>query len=490
MSAAVKLTRLRSRAQLEARLGDLGVRLPLGEEGATAGDSLARPLDVAGRVVGNRFAVLPMEGWDGTPDGRPTELVRRRWQRFGGSGAKLVWGGEAYAVRPEGRANPRQLCSNPDSERDLAALHRVLVAGHEAEGFSSDDLLTGLQLTHSGRFSRPDGRPAPRTAFRDPVLDARVGVDSDAAVLSDAELDDLVGDYARVARQAEHAGFGFVDVKACHGYLGHELLSARERPGPYGGDLEGRARFLRRAIAAVRAEAPSLAVGVRLSVFDLAPFEPGDDGVGRPVSGSRRPFGGDARGLAPAPGEALALVGLLAADGVSLLCTTAGSPYYNPHCQRPAFYPPSDGYRPPEDPLVGVVRQLEATRVLKRRFPGLCVVGSAYSYLQEWLPVVARAVVAGGDADCVGLGRMMLSYPGLPRDVLTGRPLQRPLVCRTFSDCTTAPRNGLVSGCYPIDPFYKRRPEAKTLAAAKARAAAGATRTPSQDPGPEGEARR
>ena len=40
-------------------------------------------------------------------------------------------------------------------------------------------------------------------------------------------------------------------------------------------------------------------------------------------------------------------------------------------------------------------------------------------------------------------------------------------LCRTFSDCTTAPRNGLVSGCYPLDAFYKKSPEMKLLAAAK-----------------------
>ncbi len=474
---AVKMTRLRGRDQLDARLEALGITLPV-DDAVPANGPLAQPYVLGGassseRRIGNRFAVLPMEGWDATPEGRPTDLLRRRWQRFGSSGAKLVWGGEAYAVQPTGRANPNQLCSNPESERDLFELHDLLTAAHAASesgeetGTGTRDLLTGLQLTHSGRFSRPQGSPAPRIAFRHPVLDARVGVTSDAALLSDGELDDLVGDYARVAKLAARAGFGFVDVKACHGYLGHELLSARERPGPYGGDLAGRSRFLRRAIAAVRAEAPGLLVGVRLSIFDLHPYAPGDDGVGEAVTSDHRPFGGNTSGRDVDLEETVALVALLVDAGVSLLCTTAGSPYYNPHCQRPAFYPPSDGYRPPEDPLVGVARQLEATRSLKQHFPELAVVGSAYSYLQEWLPNVAQAVVRNGGADFVGLGRMMLSYPDLPTDVIAGRPLQKPLVCRTFSDCTTAPRNGLVSGCYPIDPEYKRRPEAKRLAEIK-----------------------
>ena len=147
---------------------------------------------------------------------------------------------------------------------------------------------------------------------------------------------------------------------------------------------------------------------------------------------------------------------------------TAGSPYYNPHVQRPALFPPSDGYQPPEDPLVGVARQVAVAAELKHRFPGLAIVGSAYSYLQEWLPDVARGVLATGGADFIGLGRMALSYPRLPAEVLAGRPLERALLCRTFSDCTTAPRQGLVSGCYPLDAFYKARPEAAVLLASKA----------------------
>ena len=145
---------------------------------------------------------------------------------------------------------------------------------------------------------------------------------------------------------------------------------------------------------------------------------------------------------------------------MGLLGTTAGSPYYNPHVQRPAYFPPSDGYQPPEDPLVGVARQIAATAALAAAHPRLTIVGAGYSYLQEWLPNVAAAVVASGGAAMVGIGRMALSYPEIAADVFAGRPLDARRICRTFSDCTTAPRNGLVSGCYPLDPFYKRAPAA------------------------------
>jgi 2,4-dienoyl-CoA reductase-like NADH-dependent reductase (Old Yellow Enzyme family) len=178
-------------------------------------------------------------------------------------------------------------------------------------------------------------------------------------------------------------------------------------------------------------------------------------------------FGGDGTGLGIDLTETHAFLDIVEDLGIGLVSTTAGSPYYNPHVQRPASFPPSDGYQPPEDPLVGVARQLAATAEITRRHPGLTIVGSGYSYLQDWLAHVGQAVVAGGGATVVGIGRMALSYPGLAADVLAGRPLDRRLVCRTFSDCTTAPRNGLVSGCYPLDPFYKEHPQRVALTRAK-----------------------
>ncbi|MBE2271266.1 MAG: NADH:flavin oxidoreductase, partial [Anaerolinea sp.] len=134
-----------------------------------------------------------------------------------------------------------------------------------------------------------------------------------------------------------------------------------------------------------------------------------------------------------------------------------------PHIQRPALFPPSDGYQPPEDPLVGVARQIAATAQLKRQHPDLIIVGSGYSYLQEWVGNVAQHVVRTGMADVVGLGRMILTYPNMPADIVAGRTLERKRICRTFSDCTTAPRSGLISGCYPLDEFYKEKPEAALL---------------------------
>jgi 2,4-dienoyl-CoA reductase-like NADH-dependent reductase (Old Yellow Enzyme family) len=428
---------------------------------------LAAPLEDNLGPIGNRFCILPMEGWDGTEDGTPTDLVRRRWTHFGISGAKLIWGGEAVAVRRDGRANPNQLLLAEANLPHFVALRELLVNSHEERFGKTDDLRVGLQLTHSGRFARPHEkqRTEPRTIYRHPVLDPRVGIADDSALLTDDELSQLIDDFLAAARRARQAGFQFVDIKHCHGYLGHEILSGFDRPGRFGGSLENRTRFLREIVAGIRAEAPGLDVAVRVSVFDFTPYEKGPDGTGVPSAAAPYPyaFGGDGTGQGVDLAEPHAFLELLKELGIRLVCTTVGSPYYNPHIQRPAAFPPSDGYGPPEDPLVGVARQINVTADLKRAHPDLLVVGSGYSYLQEWLPHVAQAAVRDGLVDAVGLGRMVLSYPDLPADVLEGKPLARKKICRTFSDCTTAPRNGLVSGCYPLDPFYKARPERDRL---------------------------
>jgi 2,4-dienoyl-CoA reductase-like NADH-dependent reductase (Old Yellow Enzyme family) len=461
---------LRTPAAFQEYLQTLGLDIPFDAILETGPASpLAQPYSQNGLHVGNRFAILPMEGWDGTADGCPTELTTRRWRRFGASGAKLIWGGEAVAVRPDGRANPNQLLLTPATLPDLAGMRETLVAEHRLHFGTTDDLLVGLQLTHSGRFSCPRDHchPEPLLLYRHPILDRRLALPSDYPILTDEDIARLVDDFVTAARLAQRAGFAFIDVKHCHGYLGHEFLSARNRLGRYGGSFDNRTRFLREVTAGIRALAPGLGVAVRVSAADWLPFRPGPDGRGEPepFPGDHYPyaFGGDRTGLGVDLTEPCALLDLLLKLGIPLVCISVGSPYYNPHLQRPALFPPSDGYLPPEDPLAGVARQIQIAAQLKRHCPALAVVGSGYSYLQEWLPHVAQAVVRSGQADFVGLGRMALAYPEMPADVLAGRPLGRKQICRTFSDCTTAPRNGLPSGCYPLDAFYRSRPEAVEL---------------------------
>src|SRR5438445_10416498 len=409
------------------------------------------------------------------------------------------------AVRPDGRANPIQLISVEQNKEDLAELREILVRAHQERYGTTDDLVIGFQLTHSGRFCKPNDkfRMEPRVAYRHPILDKKFNVTSDAQVFTDAEIEQLIECYIAAAQIASDVGADFVDIKHCHGYLLHEFLSAFTRPGKYGGSFENRTRILRDIIAGMRASGNPIDIGVRLSAFDFVPFkpdpalsQPGKLGPGIPEDFSHclpYRFGFGVSQNNPVEydlAETFQFVELCAQLGVKILNLSAGSPYYNPHIQRPAAYPPSDGYQPPEDPLVGVARQINVVRQLKAHVeslnrsnvePGmqtadstfqrfnvstqrnLIIVGSAYSYLQEYLPHVAQFVVRNGWTDLIGLGRMTLAYPTIIADAVETGTLAKKSICRTFSNCTTAPRNGLISGCYPLDKYYMSKLEFQKL---------------------------
>jgi 2,4-dienoyl-CoA reductase-like NADH-dependent reductase (Old Yellow Enzyme family) len=495
MAAPQKLVRiptLKTVGEFRNHAASLGIELPCDDEIFRAPESpLAQPIDsirINGKRIGNRIAIQPMEGWDGTTSGGVTEEMVRRWQRFGESGAKLIFGGEAMAIRPDGRANPNQLIINEENKAGITKLHATVLAAHRQCFGTTDDLVIGFQLTHSGRFCRPNDKKRfeSRVAYRHPILDQKFGVRSDAQVFTDEEIEQLVLDYVRAAGFAAEIGADFVDIKHCHGYLLHEFLSAHTRPGKYGGSFENRTRILREIVSGIRASGNEIDIGVRLSAFDFVPFKPdpaqstpGKLGPGIPEDYAhclpyRYAFGVNENNPVEFDlAETFRFAELCAELGVKLLNLSAGSPYYNPHIQRPAAYPPSDGYQPPEDPLVGVARQVDVVKQVKRHLDQFrasrsalrvpIVIGSAYSYLQEYLPHVAQCVVRNGWTDMVGLGRMTLSYPNMLADALRQGTLRPKLICRTFSDCTTAPRNGLISGCYPLDRYYTRKPEFQKL---------------------------
>ncbi len=479
-----KLTSLKTVADFRKHTASLNIDLPIDEQMVSGPESpLLEAVRWGSKAIGNRIAIQPMEGWDGTPTGGISEAMIRRWSRFGESGAKLIWGGEAMAVRPDGRANPNQLILNEENQKGIETLRDTLIRSHQETYGKVDDLAIGFQLTHSGRFCRPNDKKRwePRVAYRHPILDKKFSVHSDASVWTDAELEGLIQDYARSAAIAQQIGADFVDIKSCHGYLLHEFLGAKTRPGPYGGSFENRTRLLMSIIRAVQQSAPGLGIGVRISAFDSVPFVPDPSTAGPGKQGQGMPS--DLTGLVPYVWgfgiderepmkqdltEVFLLVERLAQSGVSLLNLSAGSPYYTPHILRPAAYPPSDGYQPHEDPLISVARQFNVVHQLKQRFPATLMVGSGYSYLQEFLPYVGQHQVRTRRTDFVGIGRMVLSYPKQLMDAIQSGKSERKLVCRTFSDCTTAPRNGLASGCYPLDEYYKKSPEAAQLKEIKA----------------------
>ncbi len=426
---------------------------------------LRLPLTLGSRRVGNRLAIQPMEGCDGTLHGEPDELTFRRYVRFGAGGAKLIWG-EAAAVVPEGRANTRQLVICEEHAAPLAKMLADCRKAHRDAWGDDSDLVVGLQLTHSGRYSVP----RPFLAQHDPLLDPRTVMDkstgakatSSTPLLTDDDLDRLQDRYVQAAALAERIGFDFVDIKQCHRYLLNELLASKLRPGKYGGSYENRTRFIRELIPRIRQECPHLLLATRLNVFDSVPYQRGpNEGVGipapftRPVKsvwGTREddPF-------EPDLSEPLALIGEIHKLGVSLVNISLGNPYGSPHLLRPFEYAPVDGYLPPEHPLIGVDRHFRLAGAVQTTYPDLAVVGSGYSWLQAYLFQAGAANVAERRVSLVGIGRASLSQPDVGRHILYGDPLDPKRICRTFSYCTAlmrAKHNELgqfAAGCPPFD---------------------------------------
>jgi 2,4-dienoyl-CoA reductase-like NADH-dependent reductase (Old Yellow Enzyme family) len=387
-----------------------------------------------------------MEGCDGERDGRPGELTVRRYERFVRGGAGLLWF-EATAIAHAGRANPRQLTLTPQTVSDFRAmLDHTLALGREANG-SGFRPLTVLQLTFSGRYAKPDGKPAPVLAHHDGVLDRAMGIPDDHPLITDSELDALADRWVEAAKLAREAGFDAVDIKSCHRYLLSELLAAHTRPGRYGGPFEHRTRLHYHIAERIQAEVPGIMVTMRLNGYDGHPY-PWGWGVDH-----EDPMVPDLR-------EPIEFVRGLYERGMRLINITAGNPYYTPHINRPYDTPVTGGRVPDEHPLYGVARIIDVARQIKHAVPEIVVVASGYSWLRQFLGNAAAATLRRGDADIVGLGRGAFAYPDFARDLTIKGALDPKKCCITCSRCTQIMRDGGRTGCVVFDrevygPIYK-----------------------------------
>jgi 2,4-dienoyl-CoA reductase-like NADH-dependent reductase (Old Yellow Enzyme family) len=421
--------------------------------------ALAAPLRVGQLTLANRLAAHPMEGCDGNLDGTPGELTFRRWRRFAAGGAALLWG-EATAIVPEARANPRQLLISRDTLPELRRLLDETRAARRARFGSSDGFAAGLQLTHSGRWSHGGAIIAQHGRSIDAVKHCE-----GAPLITDGELEDLEDRFVGAAAMASEAGFDFIDVKQCHTYLLNELLGARSRDGAYGGDFEGRTRFVRNVFGKIRARlGDGIVLATRLNVFDGVPFL--EDASGAGVSAPhdtpyRDGWGVDASDpTAPDLSEPLRLIGELRPLGLAMVNVSMGSPYFNPHIGRPFERAPVDGYAPPEHPLSGVERHFRVTAEVQRAHPDLPVVGTGYSWLRHYALHAGAANLAAAGVSIVGLGRGALAYPDFAVDALEGGGMERDKACIGVSYCTALMRakhndyGQYATGCVPRDRLY------------------------------------
>jgi 2,4-dienoyl-CoA reductase-like NADH-dependent reductase (Old Yellow Enzyme family) len=428
-----------------------GLELPLREDLSV----LRQGLPLAGKTLPNRLAVHPMEGCDAQPDGSPGELTLRRYERFAAGGAGLIWF-EAAAVVPEGRANPRQLWLN---ERSALAFEKTLARARKLAAQGGTNPLCLLQLTHSGRYSRPEDRRLPVIVDRYPQLDRHQGLDGRCTPASDDYLDRLQEAFVRAARLAQQVGFDGVDIKACHRYLVNELLAARSRAGKYGGTFQNRTRFLREVVGAVKSQAAGdFLLATRLNLYDGMDYPWGWGVADSPPATGRLP--------APDLAEPLRLIGLLAELGLSCVSVTAGNPYFNPFINRPADR--AGNNQPPEHPLCSVVRLADMTRQVQQAFPKLCVLGAGLTWLRQFFPQAAAGLVADGWASLAGLGRQAFAYPDFARDTLSGGGFDPARVCLTCGACSQIMRDGGMAGCPIRDAeVYKPIYEAGRKAAAQ-----------------------
>jgi 2,4-dienoyl-CoA reductase-like NADH-dependent reductase (Old Yellow Enzyme family) len=423
--------RFRSEGALLQKAAELGIALPWSEEIGILFDGI----EIGGSRLSNRLSIHPLEAADAEADGSPGLLTFRRYERFGAGGCGLIWF-EAAAVTKEGRSNPHQLRIGRENLDGFKRLAERTRSAAEKAGTGPPPFLI-LQLTHSGRMSRPFGAAAPVIARRDPRLDALYGLPADYPLITDEALGRLNDDFRRAAALALEAGFDGVDVKACHGYLAAELLAARNRTeSRYGGPFENRARFLLETVRAIRAEAPGLLLACRLGVYDSIP---GGFGVDE----------GDA--AAEDMAEPMRLAALLAEAGVGLLNISAGVPADRPYFGRPFDIPAAGGAPAGEHPLASLARLIRLAAAIQKSSPALPVVGTGYSWLRQLFPRAAAGVLNSGGAALIGLGRLAFACPDFAGRLAARGRLGSNEVCTTCSGCSTLLRAARPAGCVVRD---------------------------------------
>lgn len=436
--------RLSNIKQLQSLSSDLGVNIDAMEDVSV----LRQKVEAGNLLIPNSLAVHPMEGADGNLDGTPGPLTLRRYQRFAAGGTGLIWA-EAIAVVREGRANSRQLWLHEGTRDTFANLVKNMrQAARKSMGDDHNPVIVA-QLTHSGRYSKPDGIAKPLIPQRDPYRDSlipepkpttdKVSKVDDSNVITDEYLDNLQLEYVKAAKLAYEVGFDAVDIKSCHGYLVNEMLASRSREGKYGGSFENRTRFVLEVIDKIKAAlGDKIAICLRLGFYDAIPFPYGwgvdEDDYTKPDLTEPKKF-----------------VKLLSENGVRLINFTIANPYYNPHVGRPFNQSIQGAYDEPEHPLVGVERLIDIAGEIQKEFPEMALVGTGYSWLRQLLGNVAAGSIKQGKIKIVGGGRMGFAYPDFAKDLLTKGTLDKNKVCIGCSACTQLMRDGQMAGCVVRD---------------------------------------
>ena len=412
-------------AELKKRASELNAYLPFAEDTGI----LKTGIRIGDHILCNRLGTAPMEGADSLPDGSPSELTFRRYIRNAEGGSAVIWS-EAISIVPEGRSGSTQLLINDENlDRYKLFCERIKEAGLKKNGYAP---FLVMQANHSGRYSNPGNVPSPVIAYRNPVYEEFRAAD-DSCIASDDYLMQLEERFGESALLAKKVGFDAVDIKACHGYLLMELLSAYERPGRYGGSLENRSRLLMNGIGAAKAyEDSDFMVTCRLGIYD----------------GARYPFGfGVSKdgSLDPDLTEPKELVSRLSREqGIGFICLTMGNPYVTTHVTRPFD---KGKYEPDEHPLTGVSRMITGFAEIKKAVPEMIIYGSGPSYLRQYADLCTAGAVQEGMIDGMLFGRLSFADPDFANEIITQGRIAGDNVCITCGGCGDLIRAHKPTGC-------------------------------------------
>lgn len=417
-------------AEIESKAAEMDIRFPFMSDIS----SLLRPIKIHSKYAENRFVVQPIESCDALPDGSPSELTFRKYDRFAAGGSGMLWL-EATAAHPDYRSSNGQLFLSEANVGQYARLVEAIRQRYETKYGYQPVLI--LQVTHSGRYRKINNLPAPVIAQHNPFIETTPL--KNAHIVTDDELRQIEEQFGKAAWLVKQAGFDGMDIKCSHFYLGSELLSAYDRTGPYGGSFENRTRFLMNCMrAAYPATDRNFFLTCRLNGFDGFPY-PYGFGVTK------------ASGGIPDYMEACEIVKRLHREfGVDLINITLGNPYFNPYVNRPYDRGPVE---PQEHPFVGVKRMLESAKVIKQENPEVNVIASGLSYMREFSGGIFAAAIANGDFDLAGFGRLALACPNYPQKMMMGKLMRRDC-CVTCTNCSNLMRKFQNSGCVVHDSEY------------------------------------
>lgn len=399
-------------------------------------DLFKKTISIGAHIIPNSLATHPMEGGDSDEFGSPTELTYRKYENIARGGAGLIWL-EAVSVTKDGRSNDKQLWITEDNWQEFKKLNDLIKKSAKEEFGEGFEPITIVQLNHSGRYCKVNGKRNPIIATHKKTLDDKIGITKEYPVVTDEFLDDLILNFIEAARLSKKAGFDGVDIKACHGYLLGEILSAYHRVGKYGGSFENRTKLMIDIIEEVKndKECEGLLLSSRLNIYDAVPYP---DGWG--VSTTSR--------VDIDLEEPKKLIKLLTEKGVRLISLTMGNPYFIPHINKPYDI---GGYTPEEEVIISCNRLIKEVGEIQKSIPEVYVVGLGYSWFRGFAPYVAAGSLENGLCRIVGFGRESISYPNFARDILIEGEMKSSKVCVSCSKCSEMKAKLGTCGCVVRD---------------------------------------